>query len=390
MKRKKLVIISHTEHYKSTDDRIVGWGPTIKEVNYLADYWEEVIHIACFHDKKAPESSLPYLNDTIKFVAIPPFGGKRIWDKIEVILKTPKIISQVIKNIDNSSEVQLRLPTSMGLFLLPLFSFFVQRKFAFWIKYAGNWGQETPPLSYKIQKWWLENNLAKCTVTINGFWPNQPLNCKSFENPCLFKKEISDAIDIRENKTFQSPFTFVFIGRLDEAKGMGTIIDALLQLDSFKIHAVHFIGDGVNNADYQKRCAFLGNKVIFHGFLCSEKVHDILKKSHFLLLPSKSEGFPKVIAEAACYGVIPVVSDVGSIAHYINETNGFIWEYKGKISFNEILLNAVETDAEHLQEKSKNLVAVAEMFTFENYRAKLEKYIFVEPNNLYCNKTHHI
>ena len=43
MRRKKLLIISHTQHYKDKNNQVVGWGATINEVNFLADYWEEVV-----------------------------------------------------------------------------------------------------------------------------------------------------------------------------------------------------------------------------------------------------------------------------------------------------------------------------------------------------------
>src|SRR5690606_33581942 len=174
-----------------------------------------------------PESALSYTNSNIKFVAIPPFGGKSVFDKIAILLKIPKIISQVIKNIDGASEVQLRLPTSIGLFLLPLFSFFIKRKFTFWVKYAGNWNQKNPPLSYRIQRWWLKNNIAKCNVTINGFWNNQPKHCLSFENPCLTNKDLEKGKIITSEKNFEPPFTFAFVGRLEDAKGVSRIIESL-------------------------------------------------------------------------------------------------------------------------------------------------------------------
>ncbi|MEZ4854629.1 hypothetical protein [Flavobacterium sp.] len=185
MKYKKLVIISHTEHYKNSNNQIVGWGSTINEINFLADYWEEIIHIGCFYDDKAPLSALPYSKENIRFEAIPPYGGKSFLDKLKIFIKIPKIIAIVYKNINGATEVQLRLPTSMGLFLLPLFSFVFPRKYTFWVKYAGNWKQKNPPISYRIQRWWLQQNFAKCKVTINGCWENQPSHCLSFENPCL-------------------------------------------------------------------------------------------------------------------------------------------------------------------------------------------------------------
>ena len=376
MKRKKLVIISHTEHHMD-NGVIKGWGSTINEINYLAEYWEEIIHVACLHDTKTPPSSLPYTKKNIAFVPIPPYGGKRLKDKILIFTKIPSIIKKVLKSIDGASEVQLRLPTSMGLFLLPLFSFFVPRKFTFWVKYAGNWNEKQPPLSYSIQRFWLKKNLAKCKVTINGFWEKQQSHCYSFENPCLTLEAIEEGKKLTALKTFESPFVFTFVGRLEEPKGVNRIIEALKTIPLWKIDSVHFIGDGNVTEFYQSEASFLKEKVIFHGFLETKAVHNIIKKSHFLLLPSTaSEGFPKVIAEAACYGVIPIVSNVGSIAHYINKNNGFIWDLNSNQQFKNCLTEAININSFLLKEKSEKSQELAEKFTFVNYNHKLENLIF--------------
>lgn len=375
MRGKKLLIISHTEHYLNTNQQIVGWGSTITEINYLADFWDEVIHIGCFYKKPAPEVALPYTKSNIHFVSIPSFGGKTIFDKVGILFRIPNIIATVIRYQKDVTEVQLRLPTSMGLFLLPLFSFFLSRKYTFWIKYAGNWSQVNPPLSSKIQRWWLDNNFAKSNVTINGFWPNQPKNCISFENPCLTQKDILKGKAIGLTKRFNEKFNLMFIGRLEDAKGMTIILDALKTIDLTKINQIHFIGDSNQRNYFEEKAIFLQNKAIFHGFLSSDKVHQLLGKAHFILLPSKSEGFPKVIAEAACYGVIPISSDVGSISHYINEANGFVWEYNGVVPFGTVLKQALETNPDQLAQISQNVIPLAELFTFENYRSKLQQYI---------------
>ena len=382
MKHKKLLIISHTEHYLNENRQIVGWGPTIAEVNYLAEYWEEIVHIGCFHSQSAPQSALSYQKTNIRFVPIPPFGGKTIAQKLTILLKAPRIIATVIKNQRDVSEVQLRLPNSMALFLLPLFSFFLSRKYTLWIKYAGNWNQLDPPLSYRIQRWWLINNWAKCKATINGFWTNQPNYCLSFENPCLTEANISNGCQIASLKTFSGPFILTFIGRLEDPKGVTRIITALKEVPLDKINHIHFIGDGNKMEHYQKLALFLGKKITFHGFLGRESIHKILIETHFLLLPSTaSEGFPKVIAEAACYGVIPIVSDVGSISHYINDLNGFVWKVQGSAEFPSVLEKALEYSSEKLQQKRINLMPIAKMFTFENYRNKLEKQILNNNQN---------
>lgn len=376
MKRKKLVIISHTEHFRTHEGIIKGWGPTINEINYLSDYWEEVVHVGCLHQKPTPPSALPYTNSNITFAPIPAYGGKSIKEKLLILVKIPKIIAQVVKNVKGASEVQLRLPTSMGLFLLPLFSFILPRRYTFWVKYAGNWNQQNPPLSYRLQRCWLKKDFARCKVTINGFWDDQPAHCISFENPCLTQEDIRLGKQIAATKTFDGSYIFSFVGRLEDAKGVSRIIEALRAIPTDKIKEVHFVGNGHKMEHYKSETSFLGDKVVFHGFLDKKGVHTILAKSHLFLLPSDSEGFPKVIAEAACYGAIPIVSDVGSISHYINEKNGFVWEIKSTTSYSKILQNAVNTPPITLKHLSDNNLILAELFTFDNYKQNLQSLVF--------------
>ena len=37
----KLAIISHTEHYKLPDGSIVGWSPTVNEINHVLEIFDE-------------------------------------------------------------------------------------------------------------------------------------------------------------------------------------------------------------------------------------------------------------------------------------------------------------------------------------------------------------
>ena len=380
MKFKKLVIISHTNHYKNDHGVVVGWGPTVNEINYLADYFEEIIHVACLFDGIAPLSSNAYLKDNIRFIPIPPFGGHNVIKKAGILFKMPKILNIISNEINGATHVQLRLPTGIGVLLLPYFAWFKKRNFTFWVKYAGNWAENNPPLGYRFQRWFLVKNFAKCKVTINGFWPNQPSHCISFENPCLTSDQIKYGSIIAKSKIFNKPFRFVFVGRLEDAKGVQRIIDAFNELDFDAIESLDFIGDGPLKEHYKIESNYLKEKVKFHGFLQTEKVHGILGKAHFLLLPSTaSEGFPKVIAEAACYGTVPIVSNAGSIAHYISKKSGIVCDGRElDLAFTQALLKSINNDIETLEDLSTEVLYVAEMFTFENYFRKLKIHILVD------------
>ena len=171
------------------------------------------------------------------------------------------------------------------------------------------------------------------------------------------------------------------MGRLDEVKGVSRIINSLKNIPYEDINEVNIVGDGEQIYKYIKEADFLKNKIFFHGAQSKNFVHEQMKKSHFFLLPSQAEGFPKVVAEAAGYGVIPIVSNVGSIAHYINEKNGFLWEInKNEKGYDKVLKEAMASDEFSLEKKSIEIVKLAELFTFDNYLKKL-KFNLYQGNN---------
>ena len=373
----RLVVISHTEHFLNEKGKIVGWGPTIRELNFLSEHFSSITHIATLHNKPAPKSSQPYSSNNIKFIGLKPFGGPTVSAKLGVLSKALSVIRLVDQEAKDADFVQLRTPTGIAVFLLFYFALTKNsRKYKFWVKYAGNWNQTNPPLGYRFQRWFLKQNFCDCKVTINGSWSNQPTHCISFENPCLTQEQILRGRLIAGEKMFQPPYRFVFIGRIEGPKGVDRILNSIQGLDKSLIDSLIFIGDGPNNERYQEYAKNIDYRIKFLGSLDNFNVHQQLEKSDFILLPSNSEGFPKVIAEAACYGVVPIVSDVGSIGFYINEDNGFVCSIENiDREFKTRLKQATTTNFIKLKEKSNLLTKVSEKFTFQVYYKNLQKEI---------------
>jgi len=368
----KLAIISHTEHYRDNDGSVVGWGPTIREINHLAPYFEKVYHVACLHKGSPPGSSLKYMEQNIEFVPIPPFGGSDLMGKISVITTMPIIIRQVSKVIRNVDFFQIRLPSGFGNYLLPWLTI-VRPKAKFWVKYAGNWVQKNPPLGYAFQRWWLKNNFAGCKVTINGCWPNQPNHVLSFENPCLTEQERREGREIVELKEFNRPLDFVFIGQLTESKGVGRIIEAFKILSKEpRIGILHIVGDGIDRSKYETLALEAGIRCKFYGFLPKDEVNKILIKSHVLLLPSESEGFPKVIAEGANYGCVLLVSRVSSIPQYIqNNANGILLQSIGKDALCSGIKELLSMPGSQVKKISMLAYQTSSRFTYDIYNRRL-------------------
>lgn len=357
------------------DGGVVGWGATVEEVNQIVSRWDEIVHIACLHDGDPPAGFRPYSSPKIKFVPLKPTGGARLIEKLNILANAPNTVRTISREIRGATNVQLRTPTGIGVYLLPVFSFLMKRNYTFWVKYAGNWNAPNCPNGYRFQRWWLLKNLANCKVTINGAWAEQPEHCLSFENPCLTTVEIAVGRRKTIEREFQPPFRMLFVGRLQDEKGVTILIEALKKVGVKRLLKIDFVGDGPKRSDYERRCSELGIDATFHGFLDRTRVHELMSKGHFLLLPSESEGFPKVVAEAACYGCVPIVSNVGSIGQYIDDTNGYLWQRNGERPYSAVLNEALSESPATLYEKAQNLSVLAEKFTFDRYVARLNDLI---------------
>jgi glycosyltransferase involved in cell wall biosynthesis len=316
----RLLIIGHTAHYQR-GDQIVGWGPTVKEVNWLARSFDSLTHLACFHQSLAPDSALPYDTDKVQFVPVPPAGGPSLRDKLRVIQFAPKYFSAIIKHLPTADVIQVRGPGPLGLCAMLILGF-IRRKI-YWTKYAGNWGATgTITPAFAFQRWWLKNGFTRGPVTVNGKWPNSPKHIYPFDNPSLTLKEIIQARRFCTKKQLTSPIRLIFVGRIESAKGVGICLDIVNKLrPHFEVH-LDVLGGGPELNKFQVLCTSLEIQefVTFHDWVPHDEVKRHLAEMDFILLPSASEGWPKVLSEAMAYGVVPIASNVSAIPQILSET----------------------------------------------------------------------
>lgn len=372
-----LTIISHTEHYKTSAGCIVGHGSTITEINHFLEIFDHVIHLAMLRPGNAPDSSLPYVSDRIQFIPIPAVGGKGIGAKWSIVWKAPETLRIVGRYLKKADYFQFRAPTGIGVYLIP---YLMCVKKEGWFKYAGNW-QKPSSFLYQFQKWMLEKQRKK--VTINGHWPNQLEHCLSFENPCLTNLELEEGINvIKDKKLIPGQIEICYVGRMEASKGIDLLLDALQWLDALtleKIKKVHLVGDGPKLPLYKERTKTINIPLSFYGSMDREGVRSVFKKSHFLVLPSTSEGFPKVVSEGLNYGCVPIVTNMPAIAEKIKEgVNGFLIPFPDCQSVSHMLktsLDLSENQYEVLKGESRKII---ETFTYNYYNKRIQTEILKE------------
>jgi glycosyltransferase involved in cell wall biosynthesis len=280
----------------------------------------------------------------------------------------------ILKEVKGASHVQIRVPMGIGIYVLPLF-LFIPKKFILWVKYANNWGHVSNSLGYRFQRWFLDKNFLKCAVTVNGFWPNQKKHLKSFENPCITNEQFEFGKTIE--KSFDNKLRIIFAGRIEEAKGIDLLMKVLETLPQDRFEEWIFIGEGPLKEPLQNLTNELKISAKFPGFLSQSEVHRYLANVDILILPSKSEGFPKIVAEAWNYQVIPLVSPVGSLPHYLeNGKNGFMMYDVSKESLNIAFEQLLNMTPQELQGIAKNAHVLANKFTFDYYYKHLQEEVF--------------
>ena len=376
-----LLVVSDTSHYRR-DGQIVGWGPAVQEISWLARAFDLVTHVACVRQGPAPESFLPYdagLAANIRFVFLPRAGGLNLRDKSRVILNGPRYVRAILKVLPEADVVHVRCPSSLGMYGMVLVSLFGQTMR--WAKYGGNWGEQgARPPSFVFQRWWLGRGLTKGPVTMNGRWPGQPDFCFSFDNPSLTLDDIRNARSSACTKTLENPIRLIFVGRVVAAKGLDVLLETVRQLLLDDLDApslqvsLDILGDGHERARFESLSEQMGlaQAVRFHGWVSHDRVHEFLARSHLLLLPSQTEGWPKVLSEAMAHGVVPITSQVSDIPRTLAEIGSGVALPPDDVAGCVRVIRAILQDRSTWRRMVQAGLDAAPRFTYERYLTRLD------------------
>lgn len=370
-----LLIISHTPHYLK-DGIIQGWGSTVREVDHLATLFDQVTHLAPLHSEPTPGSSLAYTNPKIHFIPVKPAGGESIIQKLGIIWRIPFWLAAMRKEMLKADAVHIRCPAVISLVALIAYRLWGRGK-PCWVKYAGNWQpQRKEPISYTIQRAWLSKNRHRGVVTVNGQWPGQPAHIIPFNNPSLTSQECLAACEVSSAKVLSEPIELLFVGRLEDAKGVARIIEiSSLLADSAINFRVTMVGDGPQRETYEQLVAkyAIQERVSFVGWKARDQINDYYAKAHFILMPSNSEGWPKVLSEAMAFGVVPLASDVSSIPQVLNKTGaGRALPAENVNAYFEAILDFCKCP-QSWQAASAAGKIVAVEYTYEHYLQSVQK-----------------
>lgn len=314
----KLVVISHTAHWKEKESYF-AYGPYVREMNLWIENFEEIEVVAPLGTTARSEIHWQY-NKSIKLQAIPSVSLLGFRQKIQTLFKLPRIWFAIYRAMRYADHIHLRCPGNIGLIGCFVQVFYPKKRKT--AKYAGNWDPSSKqPWSYRLQKWILSNTYLtrNMNAMVYGEWPGQSSNVMSF-----FTASYVNSKKTMVTKSSESPYRFLFVGSLVKGKQPEYAIKLIHRLKQSGLEVLlDLYGDGslkTDLADQVQRLS-LENCIQFHGNKDAEVVERAYKKSHFLILPSKSEGWPKVVAEAMFWGCIPIVTPVSCVPWMLDQGN---------------------------------------------------------------------
>ena len=319
---KSLLILSHAPHLIHNGS-VLAYAPFVREINLWADAFSKVTVLSpCFNEtgnSKVFENKkkilTAYNHKNLNHNALSVLHFKSVRLGLKSIFNTPKTLVKIYRGCSTADHIHLRCPGNIGLLGCMVQIFFPSTiKTA---KYAGNWDPNATnqPLSYRLQKWilanpWLTRNMQ---VMAYGEWPNQSPNIKPFFTATYSEKDTHIEILRRD---WQGAIKFVFAGTLSEGKNPFYAVQLIKELKDSGIN-VHsdIYGDGVQKKQIQDFITehHLEQSVVLHGNKDADRLKNAYQNAHFLILPSQSEGWPKVVAEAMFWGAIPITRAVSCV-----------------------------------------------------------------------------
>lgn len=342
------VIITHVQHIKETY-KYYGYAPYVREMNIWLKYVDKVTIVAPIEKSKLDTIHLNYQHKNIKFKEVPNFNTISFKHSLHTLFKLPSLLWTIFLAMKKADHIHLRCPGNMGLLgCLVQILFPNTPKTA---KYAGNWDPNAKqPFSYKMQKWILNNTFLtkNMQVLVYGEWEGSSKNIKPFftatysatQKELIFPRNLKQKIN------------FIFVGTLSIGKKPLYAVQLVENLKKRGIDVqLHLFGDGVLRNELKEYIALnhLNDSIFLKGNQNKETIEQAYKESHFLILASKSEGWPKVVAEAMFWGSLPLTTNVSCVNYMIG--NG----YRGKLlNFNleedtQMVFDLLQNEAQYIK-----------------------------------------
>ena len=255
----------------------------------------------------------------------------------------------------------------------------------------GAWLKPTN-IGYKAKragfKWiYLSQGMFEPWSLENG-WIKKRIYFALFERPMCRHADIIRAVSKPEEynlkKLFNNPITliyngvkfnspdhiekshtetiFLFLARLHHKKGIVPLVKAWYS-KMMNSEDVRLLIVGPDEGELKKIESYLGGNMEYLGPVFGDEKKKLLRRAHYYVMPTFSEGFPSSVVEAMSFGAIPIVSDGANFPEIFDNELGY------KVTTNEQniadIINRVSTKEYDIELSDRNIAFVKNHLTEE-------------------------
>lgn len=369
-----LAIITSTPH-KYKDGKYYAYGPYVREMNIWAKYADKILVIAPMaSDDEIGGIHAPY-DKSIDFTQTKAFNIISFYNIIRTVILSPFICFKIYKVMRKADHIHMRCPCNMSLLgafvqiLLPS-----KRKT---VKYAGNWDYgSNQPWTYRMQQNILKNTFLskKIKVLVYGDWKDATANMVSFIS-ATYRNDERVSFPVKD---YTKKIKFVFTANLVTGKRPLMTIKIIELLRKNGIDAEIFMfGDGplMNDALSYIKENNLSDYVFMKGNQDREIIKECLQNAHFSILPSKSEGWPKAIAEGMFFGAIPISTKISCLPWMLDYGKRGILIENDLNKAVDTILDYLDKGGEYLNEISESAMEWSQVYTLNKLDEEIGKLV---------------
>lgn len=308
----KLLIITQVPHVVN-NGRYYSYAPYIDEINIWGQFVSQITIVAPCSKAEPTAIDKAYEHPEVKFTAVPAINLLSILSVFKVMVMLPLLLWRIAKSMNQADHIHLRCPGNMGLLgSIVQIAFPSKPKTA---KYAGNWDpMAKQPWSYRLQKWILSNTFLtrNMQVLVYGEWPGSSTNIKSFFTATYTDHEATTTITPR----VIGITNLVYVGALVKGKNplyAVQLVEALVRQGFVLQLAMYGEGPERSNLEHYIDKNDLKGSIVLCGNQNKATVKQAYQNSHFVILPSQSEGWPKALAEGMFWGCVPMGTAVSCV-----------------------------------------------------------------------------
>ena len=343
------------------------WAKHADSIQFCCPIWKE--------DRKLLIAPISFEVDNV--IELQEFDITSFSNKLKAIPFAFVALIKIFKAMRQADHIHLRCPGNIALLACLVQIFFPYKQKT--AKYAGNWDPKSKqPWSYRLQKWVLSNTFLtrNMQVLVYGEWEGSTKNIKSFFTATYSQEDVQNSSnEIRSLK--EEVIKFLFVGTLSKGKQPLYAIQLVEEMHKKgKKVLLELYGEGILRKELEHYISQnnLEAIVFLKGNQNKETVLKGYQNSHFLILPSKSEGWPKVVAEAMFWGCVPIASPVSCVSYMMgNGSRGVVLQEDLNQDVNQI--KTVINNQELYQKMASEGQTWSRQFTTDKFEAEISKLI---------------